>query len=567
MRSRGRPALILIAVVGAALVLAIALVATLQVPPVHETTVSLSATAEDLDVPRAGLVIRVTVAEQQDDLLGLVVRLTPPPRTAFDASWSGDPGAPRATITADAAEWRVAGPIRNGTFAARLLPDQGAEGALRFRGAELAAEIRHAHGTVGARPLPLGGLFGEGGQRRTILPTGLTVLTRERPDTPSVAIRVAVRAGSRDEDDRTCGGSHWLEHALFLGTPSRPDNQAIFKTIGDVGGQINGGTSVDWTDYWNVVPAERFADGLALVSDQVLRSVFDPTRLERERGVVRQEHKLRADTPATRAFDEFQPLVFRSSPVRNNPGTVACLDRIPLSTILEYRNAHYVAQNIVVAVFGDIRHDEAVTAVAKAFATLPAGERTQRPRAPEPVEADLRTSMIGEGTRSAELRLGWPAPGVADDDFAAVVVLQDILGATGRRLSESITDRANLATGVATLYQQYADAGALSIGATLRPDRVDAVTDLILREIRRLRDGEVTDADVQASVRALTGRTTISDETNQAQSTRADAEVAGRNESRQETFARLRAVTAADVRRVARTYFDPAAYSRVVVRP
>lgn len=235
----------------------------------------------------------------------------------------------------------------------------------------------------GGHPPPvlrLNGLWGAGGLRRTVLPTELTVFTRERPETPTVSLMMAVRAGTWDEDDVTSGGSHWLEHAFFLGTPTRPSNRAIFGAIQNVGGQINASTSFEWTNYFNTVPAEEFDLALDVLSDQLLNSTFRPEAFDRERQVVFEELKRRNDTPGTLAWDEFYRLVFQVSPLRRDPGgTIESVQTIPIETILAHKDKHYVAANMAVAAVGNVTHDEAVAKIERAFTALPAGPRRAAP--------------------------------------------------------------------------------------------------------------------------------------------------------------------------------------------
>jgi predicted Zn-dependent peptidase len=405
------------------------------------------------------------------------------------------------------------------------------------------------------------------GLRRTVLPSGFTIFTRERPDTASVALQVAVRAGSRDEDDTTWGGSHWLEHAHFLGTQKRQDNQAIFGAIEEVGGDINASTSHELTDFYNVVPAENFDLGLDVLADQLLNSTFPAEAFDRERRVVFEELKRNFDTPSRRATDEFFRLVFQVSPLRRDAaGFVETVANIPIPTILAYREQHYFASNMAIAAIGNLRHDEAVAKIAAAFARLPRGPRTMRPRTPEPAETQPRRLEIGEGSRVAEVRLGWPVPGDDSEDSVAMEILQDVLGTTGRRLSEEIRDRRALATSVGVSNAVFSDAGALLITASTQPANVDQVVDLILAEIRRVRDGGVSAEDVAISKRARAGQRALSQELNAAQSGIADVEVSGTLDSYAEYLARLAPVTPADVQRVARTYLDPANYTIVVIR-
>jgi zinc protease len=445
------------------------------------------------------------------------------------------------------------------------MPDR--DGALIFRGASVEPTVLSPDPVEPVTyPLRLNGLWGERGLRRTILPTGLTVFTVQRPDSRTVSMRMAVRAGSRDEDDVTSGGSHWLEHGHFLGTVRRSAGRIDDEAAG-AGAHSNASTGWEATDYWYQVPLNRFDQGLDLLSDQMLNSTFPQEEFDRERPVVYEELKMRADTPSIRAFDEFINTVFQVSPLRRHPsGTIESVQSIPIPTILAYRAQHYTAENMAIALSGGIRHDAAVAAVASAFADLPQGPRWERPAVAEPVETTRRTVEVGSGNRAAEIRLGWPAPGDESDDSAAFYLLDDILGDTGRRLTEEIRDRRALATSVGSGYLDFADAGALMLNATTRPDLVDEVVELLLAEIRRVRDGSVTDEDVRVSLRALAGRRALEQETNNAQTGRAALEVSGVLDSYDEYLARLSRVTAADIQRVAQTYLDPQNFTLVIVR-
>jgi predicted Zn-dependent peptidase len=306
---------------------------------------------------------------------------------------------------------------------------------------------------------------------------------------------------------------------------------------------------------------------LDVLADQLLHSTFLQERFDRERLVVFQELKQRDDTPSVRAFDEFINLVFRVSPLRRHPsGTIDSVQAIPISTILSYRAARYISGNMAIAASGNIRHDEAVAKIEAAFADLQRGPRAERPPVPEPPHAAIERREIGDGTRSAEIRLGWSAPGDDHPDSPAMFILNDLLDATGRRLAEEIRDRQGLASSVGSDYLPFSDAGALMLSASTSADRVDEVVNLMQAQIQRLREGDVTDEEVQASLRANAGRRALEEEPNQNQTERADTEVSGTLDSFAEYEARLGSVTAADVQRVAQTYLGPNNYVLIIVR-
>jgi hypothetical protein len=192
--------------------------------------VTLSATADELEPaagePPGGLVVRITLENQTGgDLTGLRLLAPIPPRTRVTASWLGNSDQRAGAITEEGVFWSGLA-LRDGEqlgpFTYRLVP---ADGAHIFLDAAVQPAVdwsgpRVGRATVGR--LPLRGLWGDAGLRRTLLPGGLTVLTGERPETDTVMLRVAVLAGARDEDDVTHGGSHWLEHGHLLGTAARP---------------------------------------------------------------------------------------------------------------------------------------------------------------------------------------------------------------------------------------------------------------------------------------------------------------------------------------------------------
>jgi predicted Zn-dependent peptidase len=330
---------------------------------------------------------------------------------------------------------------------------------------------------------------------------------------------------------------------------------------------MNATTGNQRTNYFATVPADRFDLALDVLADMLTNSVFPAEAFERERRVVFEELKTRNDDPSVRVFDEFSRLVFQVSPLRRDAGGyVETVATIPIETILAHRTKHYVTGNIAIAAVGNLQHDETVARIERAFAALPRGPRLERPRVAEPVQTEPRWLEVGAGTRRAEIRLGWPAPGDDDPDSPAMVVLQDILGTSGRRLTEEIRDRRALATSVGPSYSVFDDAGAFSLFASTVPDRVPQVIELLLAEIRRVRDGDVSEADVASALRAIAGRRAISQELNSSQVGRAALEVSGTLDSHAEFRARLRGVSPTVVQRAARTYLDPDNYTLVVVR-
>ena len=564
--------------------------------------VMLSATVENADPTVSSapqdLLVQVTIDNGSGPALaGISVQSPIPAYTRVVDSWTGSFGQGPATILGGQVVWdglSLASGARLGPFAYRIVPSDGADGGTIFVHAHIVPSITWAGAAPqcfipavifqswsgapfppmtmschSGAPIPillLNGLWGEDGLRRTVLQSGLTIFTQERTDTPTVAIRLAARAGSRDEDDTTCGGSHWLEHAHFLGTSTRPDNQAVGAAISRVGGAFNAQTSWEATSFWDLVPADKFSLAVDVLSDQMLNSTFAPDAFEREKQVIIQEIKLRSDTPSTHAFDDMMDLIFQTSPLRRSPAATICLLTLPISTILAYRAQHYVTGGIAIAASGNLKHDDAVAMIARAFAPLPNGPRFPRTAVPEPVETDLRVNRDGSGTGPTTLRIGWPVSGVNSADWAPMVILSDILGETGSRLAQTVRGHLVFGTSVGADYYDFSDAGSLMLTASTDPSHADAVSALFLSEIQRLRAGDISDDDVRTAVHATAGQRALDSELNLNQTERAVEEVSDTLQSYDEVLARLQAVTPAEVQRVALTYLDPNAFSLVVLQ-
>jgi predicted Zn-dependent peptidase len=396
----------------------------------------------------------------------------------------------------------------------------------------------------------------------------MIVLTKERADPDSVAINVAVRAGSRDEDERTSGAAHFMEHMFFQGTPRRPTALDVQSPIRSRGGTLNANTGWELINFDAVVRSADAATAVDVLADILTNATFDPEAIEKERRVVLQELNARHNNPNTRGSDLFFQTIFANHPARHLPGgnhdTVLAIDR---DTLLQFRERWFVANNMVVAVVGNLRHEDAVDLVAEAFADLPT--RPVPPRsAPEGSLRAAAFERVSGGSVQAQVLVGMGAPSLADDDRHAMAVLDAAIDDAGRRLFTEIRDRRGLAYSVGSSVVALSDTGAWVAAAGVDPANVELVSELILAEVHRLRDEFLSDAELESAKSYLEGRSVLGLETNLGQARRfAGQEALGLREPIAQSIERVRAVTAQDVQRVARQYLDVDNHVRVVVEP
>lgn len=190
----------------------------------------------------------------------------------------------------------------------------------------------------------------------TRLPSGLTVVTERMERVETVSFGAYVSTGTRDETAEENGVSHFLEHMAFKGTTSRSALQ-IAEEIENVGGHINAYTAREQTAFYVKLLKENLDLGVDIIGDILTHSTFDPTEVERERGVILQEIGQANDTPDDVVFDHFQAAAFPNQPMgRPTLGTEALIEHMPRETLMRYMTSHYTTSNMVVAAAGNLYH-------------------------------------------------------------------------------------------------------------------------------------------------------------------------------------------------------------------
>ena len=404
---------------------------------------------------------------------------------------------------------------------------------------------------------------------RVVLDNGLTVIVQETHATEIVTLQAWVKVGSRDETDETNGAAHFVEHMLFKGTQRRGVGQ-IDREVEGLGGILNASTSFDYTQYF-IVSASRFFDKiLGIQSDALMRSTFDPQEFERERLVIIEELNRRDDTPSTRTFDALYTTAYTVHPYRRPiGGSRAVIQQMTRDQLFGFYTTHYAPGNVTVVVVGDVSAQDAVHKVRRAYGgwRRPAPARQQF--APEPPFGAVRRSVIEGDVRVAYLNMGWLGPAARDRDVYAMDVLLYVLGrGRGSRLARSIQEGQRLVQQISAGFPTALDPTLFSVFAVTEPDNVARVEEVILAEIRGVREQGVSDEDLRRAKTLLEGEEIVSTHTTRGFATTlgfyatvADLEFALTYRDR------IRQVSREDVQRVAQRFLDPQRYALVVLQP
>jgi predicted Zn-dependent peptidase len=340
------------------------------------------------------------------------------------------------------------------------------------------------------------------GIKRTVLPSGLRIVTETIPTTRSASIGVWVNIGSRDETATMSGASHFLEHLLFKGTHKRTALE-ISAEIEAVGGETNAFTTKEYTCYYARVLDEDLPLAVDVLVDAVADSILDPADVETERGVILEEIAMHDDEPGDEVHDVFTEAIFGDHPLgRLISGTEATISPMTRTQINGFYRRRYTPPRIVIAAAGNLDHAAVVRLVRKALAGTPLDTTAA---APEPIRpanrrvrtAGARTVVRNRDTEQAHIVLGAAGIGRHDERRFALGVLNNVLGGgMSSRLFQEIRERRGLAYSVYSYSSQYAEAGLFGVYAGCAPGKVDEVLDLTRDELARVAAGGLTADEV-----------------------------------------------------------------------
>ncbi len=359
------------------------------------------------------------------------------------------------------------------------------------------------------------------GVGRALLDNGLTVLVEKVPGSRSISAGVWIKAGSRHDPLAAKGLAHIIEHLLFKGTQTRSAEQ-IALDAESVGAMINAGTGKETTFYYADAPLEGLDVVLDVLADLVMNPALDPDELERERGVLLEEIRNRDDDPDQCAYERFfhelwDPFHPLGEPILGDQTTVEAITR---DAVADHHRAYYSPSNCVVAVCGAIAADWVMEHVEKRFSfSVPSPNLSQvEPASPSAQPAP--SMRIGEQffehrAGQTHIYVALPVPDVHHEDRFPLEVLNTVLGdGMSSRLFREIREKHGLAYSVASYVSRYSDAGAWILYAGVGPEKARRTRDLLLEQLRSLRQHGVSRQEIKLAKAKLRGHLILSLETN-----------------------------------------------------
>jgi predicted Zn-dependent peptidase len=353
--------------------------------------------------------------------------------------------------------------------------------------------------------------------RRTVLPSGLRIVTEEVPSVRSAAIGIWVNVGSRDETPAVAGASHFLEHLLFKGTTRRTALE-ISATIEAVGGEMNAFTSKEYTCFYARVIDTDLPMAIDVVSDLITSSIVSALDVDAERKVVLEEIAMRDDDPSDLVHDLYAETYYGDTQLgRPILGTIKSIKEMTRSSVFNYYKKKYLPQDLVVAVAGNIKHKRVVAMVEEALSRDNfldvKGAPQIRPNTPVKTKPVQSVGLLTRKTEQAHMFYGMEGVARSDERRFAMGVLASALGGgMSSRLFQEIREKRGLAYSVYAYAQQFAGSGQIGFYAGCNPTKAIEVVEIIREVLADVAENGMSYEEIERAKGAVRGSLVLSQE-------------------------------------------------------
>ncbi len=353
--------------------------------------------------------------------------------------------------------------------------------------------------------------------QRTVLTSGLRIVTEEDPSVRSAAVGIWVNVGSRDESGSVAGASHFLEHLLFKGTTTRTALE-ISSSLESVGGEMNAFTSKEYTCFYARVIDTDLPMAIDVVSDLITSSVVKALDVDAERKVVLEEISMRDDDPSDLIHDLFSETFYGDNQLgRPILGTVKSINEMSRNSVYNYYKKKYLPQDLVVAVAGNIKHKKVVAMVENALSRDGfldvSGAPQVRSNTPFKITKQKSVGLMYRKTEQSHIFYGME--GVARNDerrFSVGILSAALGGGMSSRLFQEVREKRGMAYSVYAYAQQFAGSGFLGFYAGCNPSKTHDVISVIREVLADVAANGMTHEEIERAKGAVRGSLVLSQE-------------------------------------------------------
>ena len=346
---------------------------------------------------------------------------------------------------------------------------------------------------------------------KKVLKNGLRVITIPMKDNPTATVLVLVEAGSKYEEKKVNGISHFLEHMCFKGTTKRPKAIDISKELDSLGSQYNAFTAQEYTGYYAKSDARHFSKIFDIVTDIYLNSTFPEIEMEREKGVIIEEINMYEDMPQRHVQDLMMKLLYGDTPAGwNIAGEKKNILEMRRDDFVNYKKQHYLPEATVLVVSGQVTEKEVMSEVSKIFGRVERGKKIGKIKV---IEKQKKPQVLVnfKKTDQTHFVLGIRSLNLFSQKNAVLAVLGGILGGgMSSRLFQKLREEMGVGYYVRAYNDAFTDHGFFQISAGVDNKRIKEVIYAVLNECNKLKNEIVSEDELEKVKECLIGNMKLS---------------------------------------------------------
>jgi len=326
------------------------------------------------------------------------------------------------------------------------------------------------------------------------LNSGLPVMIIPMPSLESATVTLWVKTGSRNEDKKVGGISHFLEHMVFKGGKKRPTARDISEAVDAIGGEFNAGTSKDWTNFYIKASKDKVETAMDVLSDMVLSPILSEEEIEREKGTIIQEIAMYEDTPIMKIGEVYEEVSFSGNPLGwDTAGTPSSVKSIKRNDFVSYRKIHYHPENMLVTIAGGVVEASCLKLAEKYFSEFPSEQKTDfKGKIFKASQTKPQIKIQTKKSEQAHFILGFMSEGRGYKGRFAQSVLASVLGGgMSSRMFIEVRERRGLAYSVRTSIERYQDTGYMGTYVGTDPKKADEAMSVVLEQYRGISTGKL----------------------------------------------------------------------------
>lgn len=379
-----------------------------------------------------------------------------------------------------------------------------------------------------------------------------------------------VRVGSKYEDDKIAGLSHFLEHMFFKGTEKRPNTKTISEYLDEVGGEYNAFTSKEYTGFYAKVGIKHLERAFDFISDMILNSRFREEDIVREKGVIIEEMNMYQDNPMAYVGEKFEELLYKDQAAgRLIIGNKESVSSVRRDDFVNYYRKNYLASNSVLCLAGDVKEEVFLNLSEKYFKGLKSGKVAPKEKVEEK-QLKPNVLLMNKKTDQTHFCLGFRAYDIFNKDKYSLKVLSTILGENmSSRLFLEVREKLGLAYYIRSSVETYTDSGYFIVQAGVDNSKSIKAIQASIDQFKKILNKGISEKDLEKSKEYIRGKMLIGLETSDEVASFLTNQKILKDEikTEEELFKNIERVNIKDIKRVAEEVFRDKNLNLAVIGP